>query len=633
VSGDPLRYFRIEAREISAELLAAALDLHGAGGGAAAARMLRLAHTMKGAAGIVKQQAIAAHAHALEDALAPHRDTSGQLPPDAASAAMGEIDAIAALVAGLAGPRSRMEILGEESGIIHAETADLDGLLHGIGEADRRLNQLRAVLARQPAAVAQQLGAGIDQAGQELRQLRGQAEKLRLLSCRAMLAALELAARNTAEACGKAVEFSSSGGDIRLDARLLVPAQRALVQLVRNAVAHGIEARAVRRAAGKKEAGQVTVEIIRAGAEVRLVCRDDGAGIDLEAVRAAAARSGLELSQSQGTDALFQALLDGFSTAAEVTESSGRGVGLAIVREAVARLGGRLCAASEKGGGARIEIVVPASLAAAPALLVQNGGQTHAIALGSVCRVLRPEAKAMIRAPQGMSFGDGEAMAPMASLSDLLAGKRGAAVPAGAVLLLQGRSGRLALGVDRILGSQDIVVRPLPRDIAANPMVAGLSLDADGAPRLLLDADGLIAAFSRLAAGSPAAEKPPPPPPILVIDDSLTTRALEQSILESAGYEVEQASSAEEGLQKARARRFGVILVDVEMPGMDGFAFLESIRADPGLSDIPAILVTSRDAPHDKARGLAAGASDYVVKGAFNQNRFLATVRRLLEAA
>jgi two-component system chemotaxis sensor kinase CheA len=179
-----------------------------------------------------------------------------------------------------------------------------------------------------------------------------------------------------------------------------------------------------------------------------------------------------------------------------------------------------------------------------------------------------------------------------------------------------------------VAGTADVVVRPLPSFVEVEAVVAGAALDAEGNPRLVLDPAGLVAAVARGAAApepGPRAERPP----ILVVDDSLTTRMLEQSILQSAGYEVELAVSAEEALEKARGRRFGLFVVDVEMPGMDGFEFVRVTRADPRLA-APAILVTSRGAPEDRRRGAEAGASAYVVKSEFDQGRLLAKIEELL---
>jgi two-component system, chemotaxis family, sensor kinase CheA len=195
-------------------------------------------------------------------------------------------------------------------------------------------------------------------------------------------------------------------------------------------------------------------------------------------------------------------------------------------------------------------------------------------------------------------------------------------------VVVVGEGGLAALGVERLLGRASLLVRPLPALAAADPVVSGLSLDAEGTPRPVLDADRLVECAR--ARRSPASPAPAPPPPILVVDDSLTTRMLEQGILEAAGYEVEVAASGEEALEKARRRRYSLLLVDVEMPGMDGFTLLEQLRGDAELRGIPALLVTSRQAPEDKARGLQAGARGYIVKSEFDQTELLATIRGLV---
>ncbi len=196
-------------------------------------------------------------------------------------------------------------------------------------------------------------------------------------------------------------------------------------------------------------------------------------------------------------------------------------------------------------------------------------------------------------------------------------------------VVVEAPGGRVVLGADRLVGTAEVVVQPLPGFMQLDPGVAAAVLDGEGNPRLVLDPAGLVAAARGRATGEQ--EAPAPRAPILVIDDSLTTRMLEQSILESAGYEVDVAVSAEEALDKARARRYGLFLVDVEMPGMDGFEFVRVTRAEPRLSSTPAILVTSRSAPEDRARGLGAGASAYIVKSEFDQGRLLATIEELLQ--
>jgi two-component system chemotaxis sensor kinase CheA len=184
-----------------------------------------------------------------------------------------------------------------------------------------------------------------------------------------------------------------------------------------------------------------------------------------------------------------------------------------------------------------------------------------------------------------------------------------------------------AVGVDRLLGTANVVVRPLPDLAPASRIVAGASLDADGNAQVVLDPDGLVLEAGRAAGAEEQSGNARLP--LLVVDDSLTTRMLVRSILESAGFDVDVATSGEEALDMARLRRYAIFLVDVEMPGMDGFAFVDHTRADPALRHTPAILVTSRTSPEDRRRGQEVGAQGYVVKSEFDQVEFLRRVRDL----
>jgi two-component system chemotaxis sensor kinase CheA len=185
----------------------------------------------------------------------------------------------------------------------------------------------------------------------------------------------------------------------------------------------------------------------------------------------------------------------------------------------------------------------------------------------------------------------------------------------------------VAVAVERVLGVRTVVVEPIPAAAHADAVVAGAAFDHAGRLQLVLAPAALV---ERAEDEPSVTSTTRAPAPVLVIDDSLTTRMLEQSILVSAGFEVELAASAEEGLQKARQRRFALFLVDVEMPGMDGFEFVATTRADPVLRETPAILVTSRNAPEDKRRGKQVGARAYIVKGEFDQQALLETIRRLI---
>jgi two-component system chemotaxis sensor kinase CheA len=293
----------------------------------------------------------------------------------------------------------------------------------------------------------------------------------------------------------------------------------------------------------------------------------------------------------------------------------------------VRQLEGSVVIRTDPGKGAVFEITVPMSIASMDALLVEGGGRA-AIPADAVRRTLRIASEDIMRSAGREEIHVDGRLVPLIWLSRLLApGDERARAGPRSVVLVEGRMGCAACAVDALVGTARIVVRPLPAFTPAAAAIAGAALDAEGNPQLVLDPDGLVASAHNAAAPAPEAVKAARP--ILIVDDSLTTRMLEKSILESAGYEVEVAGSAEEGLDKAARSAYALFLVDVEMPGMNGFEFIEHTQRDPHLRDTPAILVTSRMAPEDRRRGVEAGARGYIVKSEFNQNELLQRIREL----
>jgi two-component system, chemotaxis family, sensor kinase CheA len=683
---DPYRYFRVEARELLDQLGKGALELDkGSAAPELIAVMFRLAHTLKGAARVVKQREIADRAHAIEDALTPFREAGGIVPRESVDATLKALDEIAQRMTALAPQAQSPSVAGDVSGSREQETGsapsapfeavasnvdEVDLLLEGLNEASTQLSALRRgtsvlqqsqrlaqlldeqraaargpsdVGGRLPAMMAQLreliesaqriLGDGLEQLNRELVQVREVADRLRLLPARLMFVPLERAARDAGESLGKRTAVIASGGDTRLDAQVFGVVQSALVQAVRNAVAHGIETSSERSAAGKPAEGRVEIEVRQRGHQVVFVCRDDGRGVDLEAVRRAVERRGLAAAQAAmlGTDQLLEILLGGgISTSGSVTQLAGRGIGLDVVREAVRRLRGTVSIRTQKGSGTTLEIIVPVTLAAVEALIVESAGRTVGIPMSSVKRTLRVAIDDVTESPQGASILFEGRVIPFAPLDRALQRTTAmrAVVRSWSAVVIEGTNTLAAVGVERLCGTQNLVLRPLPELTPCDPIVAGASFDAEGCPQLVLDPQGVVEHVQR--AGPALAAAPTPRAPILVIDDSLTTRMLEQSILESAGYEVDVAVSGEEALERARKRRYALFLVDVEMPGMDGFSFIERTRSEPTLHDIPAVLVTSRSAPEDRQRGKDAGANAYIVKGEFDQTELLESIRRLV---
>lgn len=693
---DPLRYFRVEAREILEQLQRGLLELERNGAQLARTQhLLRAAHTLKGAARVVKQLEIANLAHRFEDLLLPVREVERSMSPEEMEALLSVVDSIAARIEELApapaapeslpppplklqsappspaspssppeapppratpAPLEHLQLLMDSAAELglhlagaRRSAAELGPSLRLADELVERLDPRRtselgvqgaltlralaSALSLGLAKLQRELPTSLERATRELGQVRDRVDQLRLVAASSIFGTLERAARDAAVSMGKNALFEASGGEIRLEAGVLGAVQQALVQAVRNAVAHGIEPPSERSQRGKPVQGSVTLQVQRRGGKILFVCRDDGRGVDVARVRHEAERIGrLAPGSPAPSDAELVNLLlhGGISTTSQVTEVAGRGVGLDLIREALRRVGGTVSLDSVPGAGTRVTLDVPASLTALDALLVEAGGTVHALPLSAVVRAMRLDARELSATANGSSLDmDGEVV-PFFPLARLLRSSKPGAHhrPEWSAVILRDGSQRIALGVDRLLGAESIVARALPEAAEFDPTVAAVSLDVDGNPRLVLDPQGLLATARH--APAPAAPAPPRRRGVLVVDDSLTTRMLEQSILESAGYDVDLATSGEEGLEKARARRYDLLLVDVEMPGMDGFTFVTQIRADAQLASTPVVLVTSRVSPADLARGKAAGADDHIAKGEFDQVDFLERIDRLM---
>lgn len=682
MSADPYRYFRVEARELLEQLGKGVLELEkGAPAPELAPQLLRFAHTLKGAARVVKQREIAELAHAMEDLLGPLRECAGPVPGERISEALRLIDAIGDRVNDLQPPAegATAESRGAPEEIfrtVRTDIAEMGLLLDGISETGTHIGSMRRTIgvverarhlanllgeqlaSPRPAGahraggvsgkarslaeelrtvvaeMERSLTGGVDQAERELRQVRDAAERLRLLPASVLFGSLERTARDAAQAVGTRASFEARGGDVRLDAHVLGTLQGALIQVVRNAVAHGIEAEPERLASGKPPVGRVILEVLRRGRRVVFQCHDDGRGVDIEAVRRVAEKKGRLSPEAEklGVQELLQLLLrGGLTTSAAVTEVYGRGIGLDVVREAAARLGGDVAVRTEAGRGTTLELVVPVSLSSLDALLVQVSGHEAAIPLEAVRRTLRARADEISVTARGAAILHEGRAVPFVPLSRSL--RLGDPSAPGSrpwsVVVVDGGTGFVAVGVDRLLGTANLVLQPLPALSPADLVVAGVSLDGEGNPQVVVEPEKLLA--SALGDGeSLQAPEGAQAPSVLVVDDSLTTRMLEQSILESAGYAVDLAVSGEEALEKARRQRYQLFIVDIEMPGMDGFTFAERARSDPLLRDIPTILVTSRSAPEDRRRGAEVGARAYIVKSEFDQAELLRAIQDLV---
>lgn len=623
MSKDPYRYFRIEARELVDTLEKGIIGLDVSADPEKRRALMRASHTLKGAAGVVQHAEIARLAHAVEDRLEATAPADTILPlVDAIVrelAALGAPAAPAQPISAQAAPRNETES-------VRLDLAEVDALLASLADLSARIAAVRSKTGAEREALLE----GLERIAHDALE---DAQRLRLLPAETLFAEVVRAAHDAASRAGRAIEIETAGGDRRLDAHVLGLVRDALLQLVRNAVAHGVEPAADRTRAGKSAAGRIVVSVDVRGARAIITCRDDGRGIDLPAMRAAMVEkrrvTAEEAATLDATGLVRLAMRAGFTTRDEASELAGRGVGLGVVAAALDQVRGAITVRTAPGAGAEIALEVPVTMTAAPALVVAAADEVVTISLAAIERTVRFATTDIVRTADGDALTDAGVTYPFASLARVLGAE---ARTTNTALLLELGSARAAVGVDRILGVANEVVMPLPPSAVCAPIVTGASLDGEGNPRLALDPRLLLDAIATLPGTREAAvaETDRRPPRVLVCDDSLTSRMLEQSILEAAGFDVTTAASGEEALEKARAGDFALFVVDVEMPGISGFETVARMRADPTIGGTPAVLVTSRNAPEDKRRGLEAGARAYIVKGEFAQSEFLDTVRRLI---
>ena len=445
---------------------------------------------------------------------------------------------------------------------------------------------------------------------------------------------LERAVRDLALAAGKEVVFKLVGQEVELDRAVAERLKDPLLHLVRNAVDHGIETPPERVAAGKPEAGLIIVSAALKGAQVEIVIIDDGRGLDRERIREEARARGLPVS-AEDRDLLALVFHPGLSTARALTAVSGRGVGLDVVKTQVNALHGTVALESVAGVGTTFSLTVPLTVTLIRALLVEAAGRTFAVATTQVMSLRR------LIPGEVRNVGGREMLAAIHGLRPLVSLAEALGLPAprrdrgqgGFVVLVEAGTSRVAFVVDDLCAEQDLVVTGLGRRLRRVPNVAGCALMEDGGIALILSA----AELAESALQAPARRLLIPAPPaeairrrLLVADDSVTTRTLEKTILEEAGYEVRLAADGHQAWQILQEEAIDLVVADVEMPGMDGFTLTETLRHSLALRRIPVVLVTSLSTDKDRARGLEVGADAYIVKSGFDRSGLVEAVGQLL---
>ncbi|MFM9880444.1 MAG: Hpt domain-containing protein [Burkholderiaceae bacterium] len=455
--------------------------------------------------------------------------------------------------------------------------------------------------------------------------------------------------RQASKDAGKQVKLDITGGSIEMDRGVLDRMTPAFEHLLRNCVAHGIESPQNRTEMGKEASGIITVDLHQAGNDVSVEFRDDGAGLNLDRIREKATAQGLiaanhVISDEEASNLIY---MPGFSTASEVTELAGRGVGMDVVRSEVVALGGRIETSSQIGRGTSFKLILPLTTAVTQVVMFRAGTTSVGVpanVVELVRRVTPVELEEAYKTGHLMFAGEQVPFywcGALLQVSARSAEKAGRTIP---VMIYKSASQRVALHVDEVLGNQEVVVKNLGPQLARLPGLSGMSVLASGAvvliynpvalatvygaqAREMLASSNELDALRQITQAEVAALKAPEVPLVLVVDDSITVRRVTQRLLQREGYRVALAADGLLALEQLAKEQPTVVLSDIEMPRMDGFDLARNIRNDVRLRDLPIIMITSRIAEKHREHAMELGVNHYLGKP-YSEEELLSLVRR-----
>lgn len=448
--------------------------------------------------------------------------------------------------------------------------------------------------------------------------------------------------RDLARETGKQIRLEIAGAATPVDRDILERLEAPLSHLIRNAIDHGMETPGERKAAGKPAEGTLVLEARHVAGMLNISLTDDGRGINPEDVRNKVVEKGYispDMAGSLSRAELFEFLfLPGFSTARKVTEISGRGVGLDVVFNMAHEVGGTARVDADTGLGARFHLLLPLTLSVIRTLLLSIAGEAYALPLSRIDRVLSLT-PADIREIEDRPYCtlDGEHVGIL-DARQLFGLPQDSTFPAGfSVVIISDRLNRYGLAVDRVIGEENLVVRPLDSRLGKIPNISAGAILDDGSPVVIFDVDDLVRSIHQLLTtgklqkiGRGREALKTGKKRVLVVDDSLTVREVERRLLENAGYEVATAIDGADGWNKLTSHSFDLLVSDVDMPRMNGIELIRAVKADPQLRDTPVMIVSYKDREEDRLRGLEAGANYYLTKSSFHDESLLDAVRDLI---
>ena len=471
--------------------------------------------------------------------------------------------------------------------------------------------------------------------------IRQQVMSVRMQPISSVFDFAERLVRDLSRQFNKEVDLLISGVEVELDNNITEMLKDPLVHLLRNAVDHGIEEPATRESLGKKKTGTITLSAKPEGGVILITIEDDGKGIDKELIKEMAIQKGLlsgEKAKDLSDEEIYGFIMKpGFSTSKIITDTSGRGVGMDVVKTVTDRLNGNLIIQSNKGLGTRFVLKVPATIALINVLFVRVGNMTLAIPsvnIDQITLISRKDVKTLEGKPSVSMKGR---TIPVVNMADICmlekeAGKNGEGVP---IILSRSYGKKVVFVVSEFLYEKEVVFREFKGYLKRPRYFSGVTTLGTGEVVLILNMQELIRARD-LVGVLPIGEVSKGVKPqakrnaILIAEDSMITAELERNILINAGYETDVATDGIEAMEKLHSKKYDLLVTDIDMPGMNGFELTSKVRADKRLKDTPVIIVTSRENVEDKRRGIEVGADAYILKKEFDQSSLLNTIKRLI---
>jgi two-component system chemotaxis sensor kinase CheA len=481
--------------------------------------------------------------------------------------------------------------------------------------------------------------------GSMVNNLLGDMKKVLMFPFSSLLEILPKIVRDLSRENGKKIEMTISGEEIEIDRRILEEMKDPLVHLIRNCIDHGIESPLEREKKGKPPCGKISVAVFPLDDKVELTVTDDGGGIATEAVRSALFKLGTlskeTVAELDSHELLAHIFHSGVTTSPIITEISGRGLGLAIVREKVEKIGGTITVATTLDSGTTFCVVLPLTVATLRGVLVRLGEHLFVLPAMYVVKVVRVKTEEIksVESRETISV-DGEPVS-LTRLADVLELSSPRALRNASdlqqLVILATSNTRIAFQVDEVLGELEVLQKGMGRQLSRVRNVAGATVLGNGRVAPILNVTDLLKSAVKIASFSTRRdnnintdENEIPVHSVLVVEDSITTRTLLKNILESAGYDVVTAVDGIDACAKLEKGRFDIVISDVEMPRMNGFDFTARIRSDKNLGELPVVLVTALASREDRERGIDVGANAYIVKGDFDQSNLLEVIKKLI---